>query len=128
MGTHPIFESDFDCLTENMSFAHGICGCFSNMTTCMLGWCCPCVLFGNTAAKVGQTDCLKGCLSMFVPCLNLYCLCQNRKMVREANGIEGSAGGDFACTYCCGCCALIQQAYTVNAVDSFGGAFKIARE
>ena len=27
---------------------------------------------------------------MFVPCLNLYCLCQNRKMVREANGEDVS--------------------------------------
>jgi len=24
MGTHPIFESDFDCLTENVSLAFGI--------------------------------------------------------------------------------------------------------
>jgi len=73
-----------------MPFAHGLFGCFSNMTTCLLGYCCPCVLFGHTAAKAGQTDCLKGCLSMFVPCLNLYCLCQNRKMIRESNGEDVS--------------------------------------
>ena len=45
---------------------------------------------GNTAAKVGQTTCLKGTLAMGVPCLNFYCLCQNRKLVREANGVEVS--------------------------------------
>jgi len=83
---------------------------------------------GNTAAKVGQTTCLKGTLAMGVPCLNFYCLCQNRKLVREANGVEGNACSDCCTLYWCGFCALIQQANTVGAVTSLGDAFKIDRE
>ena len=44
---------------------------------------------GQTAAKIGQTDsCVKGSLAMCVPCLNLYCLCKQRGMIREKEGVE----------------------------------------
>merc|ERR1712141_400961 len=130
MGTHPIFESDFDCLTENkyMPWAHGLFGCFSEMHTCLLGYCCPCVLFGQTAAKIGQTDsCLKGCLVTCVPCLNLYCMCKQREKIRTNEGEDGSAVMDCLTVYCCGCCALIQQANTAKSVSSFGDGFKMDR-
>ena len=85
----------------------GLFDCFANKDTLILACCCAPVLFGmfilkfrnmvkmllnlgNTAAKIGQTTCLKGTLAMFVPCLNFYCLCQNRKLIREANGVEVS--------------------------------------
>merc|ERR1712131_292181 len=31
MGTHPIFESDFDCLTENKNMSRLICGSFNKI-------------------------------------------------------------------------------------------------
>merc|ERR1711990_145112 len=31
MGTHPIFESDFDCLTENKKMSRLICGSFNKI-------------------------------------------------------------------------------------------------
>eukprot|EP01043_Picozoa_sp_COSAG02_P082982 COSAG02_NODE_21091_length_802_cov_2.005549_1_plen_220_part_00 len=33
----------------------GLCGCFSDMSTCLWGYCCPCYLFGRTLARSGAT-------------------------------------------------------------------------
>ena len=38
-----------------------LCGCFGDSATCLLGYFCPCVLFGQNALKMGQVDhCAKG--------------------------------------------------------------------
>jgi Cys-rich protein (TIGR01571 family) len=33
----------------------GLCGCFSDMSTCLWGYCCPCYLFGRTLTRAGVT-------------------------------------------------------------------------
>ena len=33
-----------------------LCGCFSDITTCLWGYCCPCYLFGRTLQRSGATS------------------------------------------------------------------------
>jgi len=45
----------------------GLCACFSDWSTCLWGYCCPCYLFGRTAQRAGVTNhTLTGCLVYFV--------------------------------------------------------------
>jgi len=95
---------------------HGLCGCCDNCKTLLCVWCCPCIVAGKIAEKVGENCCLCG-LSMFVPILNLICRAQVRGKVRDQKGIGGSFLGDLAYSCCCGPCALCQEANEVGAVD-----------
>jgi len=122
MGTHPIFESDFDCLTDSIKkslsmgeFKHGICGCFDNLATCCIAYFIPCVTAGQNAEQVGQGSCLvHGILSM-IPFVNIFCIAQNRSEVRTAVGIEGNFCSDLMCTCCCPLCVLVQSKNTLDA-------------
>ena len=49
-----------------------------------------------------------GALLFFVPCVNLYCLAKNRKLVRERDNIDGGFGMDCLLSWFCSCCVLIQ--------------------
>ena len=36
-------------------WSHGLYGCFDNMGMCMIAFCIPCVLWGQTAEQLGKT-------------------------------------------------------------------------
>ncbi|XP_003382496.1 PREDICTED: protein PLANT CADMIUM RESISTANCE 3-like [Amphimedon queenslandica] len=88
---------------------NGICGCFGDCCTCLLSFMCPCIQFGRNAEALGES-CVMYALSQFVPLLNLYCRVTIRGKIREQKGIEGSCFNDLLCSWCCGPCALAQEA------------------
>merc|ERR1712039_1121565 len=114
MGTHPIFESDFDCLTElkKMSFNSGLFACLSDPGTCILscfGW--P-LLVGKNAEKIGENGVLWAVSSM-TPCVNGFL----RGQIRKKNGIEGRFLTDLLVHCCCPCCAISQESRHLKSVD-----------
>ena len=92
---------------------HGICGCFDDMQTCVIAFCVPCFVFGKNAEKVGE-DCLPCALAFYVPGLNMFAATKIRGLIREKRGIEGSCFNDLLMWWCCGLCALIQEAQEVG--------------
>lgn len=95
---------------------HGVCGCFDNLTVCIVTYFAPCYTAGKNAEKVGDSCLLCG-LVTFVPLLNIICQAQTRGKIREQKGIEGGMIGDLLMHCCCPCCALSQEAQEVNALD-----------
>lgn len=93
---------------------HGLCDCCGDCKQCCCVCCCPCIVFGQTAEKVGKSCPLYG-LSLFVPVLDVLCLCMVRGDIRHKHNIEGSPVSDFLTVCCCSCCALIQMSRQVKA-------------
>ena len=87
----------------------------------------PFYTFGKNAEAVGENCCLYA-LFMFIPILNLVMAAKLRGKIREAQGIDGSTGGDCATWIFCGFCALVQEAGEVKAMQSSGMATDIERE
>merc|ERR1712130_54866 len=140
MGTHPIFESDFDCLTVyrkvNLTmtdydkgnvvtsqpggpseWSTPLCGaaccCGHPAADCCKAWCCPCLVHGAVAEKLGDD---RGhwtlgtffALFIFAPAY-LAAACVQRGRVRQQHNIEGSDCSDFCAVWCCSVCALSQM-------------------
>jgi len=101
-----------------------LCGCFSNMTTCIITYLAPCYTHGKNAEAVGD-DCLKCGLVSLVPLANIWFMAVNRGKIRSQKNIDGSLFGDLAMVCCCTLCALTQQA---NEVNSLAMAQSMARE
>ena len=104
-------------------WSNGICGCFNDFSTCIIAWFCPCYVHGKNAEKVGES-CLMCALSQFVPILNLWARVSIRGKIREQKGIQGSCFNDLICAWCCGLCAIIQEAQELKGAP----AQSIARE
>lgn len=75
----------------------------------LLSFICPCIQFGRNAEALGES-CVMYALSQFVPLLNIYCRVSVRGKIREQKGIDGSCFKDLLCSWCCGPCALAQEA------------------
>ncbi|KAI8896451.1 hypothetical protein BC833DRAFT_528245 [Globomyces pollinis-pini] len=99
--------------SPNGEFKAGLFDCFDNLGTCLLSWCCPCVVYGQNQAalKNGDGCFVSGCT--FV--LATYCGCHScigaygRGIIRENRGIEGGFVGDCLTHLCCTACALTQE-------------------
>ncbi|KAI1755190.1 PLAC8 family-domain-containing protein [Xylaria castorea] len=89
------------------------------ISSCLLGWCCPCLLLGQTSSRIRDpssaspelvnSDCA---IYTAIQCLSgcgwIYVLAK-RSQIRDEFGIKGGGCGDCCTTYWCHCCALIQQ-------------------
>ena len=124
-------------LEMSNEWSHGLFSCFEDCSTCelmrssrqtdlatdffsfffffffflagILTWFCPCYVFGKNAEHLGES-CILYALALFVPLLDLYCLVSVRGRIREQKGIEGTCLKDLLCVWCCGPCALVQEA------------------
>ncbi|KII65837.1 hypothetical protein RF11_04110 [Thelohanellus kitauei] len=66
-------------------FQQGLCGCFSNMESCICACCCPCVSAGYIAEKTGDNLLLVLLLwFVFPPAPPIYL----RNKIRKLNHIE----------------------------------------
>ncbi|OJD22085.1 hypothetical protein ACJ73_06572 [Blastomyces percursus] len=54
--------------TGSSNWANSLWDCFNPIDTCLMGWCCPCVLFGKTQARLDDPS-----LANFSP-INDNCL------------------------------------------------------
>jgi len=92
-------------------------GCFSDIGSCLLTICCPCIAYGTVHDSVHQTGCGGACCAFL--CLSyIGCSCLIHKDLRgdirrRYNLDEGC--GDCLTTCCCGGCAICQEARELKA-------------
>ncbi|KAI0598230.1 PLAC8 family-domain-containing protein [Biscogniauxia sp. FL1348] len=95
-----------------------LCDC-SPCSSCLLSWCLPCILLGQTSERIRDpsmqnadllnSDCLiHGAITCFTGCGWIYGMLK-RAEIRERYDIKGSGFNDCCVSYWCPCCALIQQ-------------------
>ncbi|UJR13724.1 hypothetical protein I4U23_000735 [Adineta vaga] len=89
-------------------------GCFDDWKICCYGyWCLPC-LFGTNAEKIKGDNCVGMCCaySLLASCaLSWLPHCYVRQAFREKyNLVEDPSCGDCLTTFCCGPCAICQEA------------------
>jgi len=121
----------------DQNFAGGLCGCFSDLSTCLCSFCCPWIQFGLNAAELNRRKshndseaCCKGfaaglcCFMITVPfwwlmsCIIRPAACQGpvRAALRKHLGMRviydaDCAFDDDCCvTFGCPCCAIAQEA------------------
>ncbi|KAG5010485.1 hypothetical protein GLYMA_07G185200v4 [Glycine max] len=97
------------------SWSSGLCGCFSDCSSCCLTFWCPCASFGRIGEIVdkGTTSC---CLHGSLFCLlggfsylaGIYA-CMYRTKIRRQYGIEGHQCADFLLSCFCSACTLCQE-------------------
>jgi len=110
-------------------FQHGICGCFDDITTCLITYVAPCWTAGKNAEAMGENCILYGIAAL--TCVNIITNGLIRQKVREKYGIEGSFGMDVVCHCFCPLCALVQDAQEIKSQGGPGvmpGGNSMARE
>merc|ERR1711966_329183 len=92
-------------------------GCFSNIGNCMMGWCCPCVLYGKTNDILEENTCLSA--SAFFCCLTWCTICcyapGRRERMREVLNLPAAPCNDCIFWVCCPHCANCQEANELAA-------------
>ncbi|KII65838.1 Protein PLANT CADMIUM RESISTANCE 3 [Thelohanellus kitauei] len=86
-------------------FKQDLCGCFSNMESCLCAWCCPCISSAYIAEKTGDNFLLILLLWFVFPLGPPIYL---RNKIRMMKNIEGSILEDILVGCCCDCCVLSQ--------------------
>ncbi|KAH6617147.1 PLAC8 family-domain-containing protein [Chaetomium tenue] len=121
-------------------------GCFAPVDTCLMSWCCPCVVFGRTHHRMRKGANLEGYEPINTSCL-LFCasscvalwwvpMAMQRADMRTKYNLEGNCIFDMVTACCCNCCQLaqadkeaahrepllVQQGYQAQAGMAFPGA------
>ncbi|CAF3008025.1 unnamed protein product [Rotaria socialis] len=90
----------------------GLCSCFDDMSTCLLGCICPCYLFGQNAEQIDGSNKITTCIiyALLAGC-HICCFVQKpkRAALRGAYGIE-EAPNDLLVTCFCSACGICQEA------------------
>ncbi|KAL2147533.1 hypothetical protein VTI28DRAFT_8788 [Corynascus sepedonium] len=92
--------------------------CFNPIDTCLMAYCCPCVVFGRTHHRTRKNANLEGYEPINTSCL-LFCasscvglhwipMAMQRADLRTKHNLEGSCLLDIATACCCHCCQLVQ--------------------
>ncbi|CAF0835096.1 unnamed protein product [Adineta steineri] len=90
----------------------GLFGCFEDINTFLLGWCCPCYLFGQNAEQIDGSSKITMCIGY--ACLaecGLCCLLHKprRQQLRATYNLVEEPS-DFISTCCLSACANCQEA------------------
>ncbi|PSN66039.1 PLAC8-domain-containing protein [Corynespora cassiicola Philippines] len=125
--THP--NMDLTPKGTAHEWKHSLCECSGDVSTCLTGLFCPCVLYGRTAHRLSQksdkkdpTDMLAykatngHCMLMGASC-GLWCLFPlvQRTRLRHLYKLTGSLGSDVLKACCCCCCVAIQNEREVKS-------------
>jgi Cys-rich protein (TIGR01571 family) len=117
---HP--NMDLSGKGSSHEWKHSLCEC-GDLSTCLTGLFCPCILYGRTSYRLSQrsakkdpTDMLsykttnKHCIVMGAACglWGLFPMLQ-RTRIRHIYKLEGSVCGDALRGCCCCCCTSIQN-------------------
>ncbi|KAF9700633.1 hypothetical protein EKO04_001855 [Ascochyta lentis] len=102
-----------------------LCACNSDVSTCLTGLFCPCILSGRTAYRLSQkskkadaTDMLGHsstnghCVAMTLACgvgLGWVFPLLQRTRIRHLYKLQGSCGDDLIRGCCCCCCVAVQN-------------------
>lgn len=116
--THPNMES-----SQSPKWSHSLCACSPDVSTCLTGLFCPCILYGRTSYRLNQRSAKKDptdmlghsstnghCMLMSLAC-GLWCLFPmiQRTRIRHAYKLTGDCAGDLAKGVCCCCCVAVQN-------------------
>jgi Cys-rich protein (TIGR01571 family) len=107
---------------EGDPWQSSILGCFDDCGDCLVGWCCPCILYGKTDHRMKRSPTLEGYSVFNTPCL-VSCLvisCTGcfgegivaflqRREVRKHYNLKGDTLTDVAFGCLLPCCAQIQN-------------------
>lgn len=102
---------------EHGPWVHGLCGCTSDIPSCLMSWCCPCIIYGQNYEQIHKDGCLmQGLIFAILMSCGLSCLVHMnlRANIRNKFNIIGGQLGDFLVTCCCPCCALAQESREIT--------------
>ncbi|OAL46548.1 PLAC8-domain-containing protein [Pyrenochaeta sp. DS3sAY3a] len=115
---HPNMESE-----NSREWKHSLCACSGDVSTCLTGLFCPCIVYGRTSYRLSQKSAKKDptdmlgysatnghCMMMGLSC-GLWWLFPmlQRTRIRHAYKLEGSLGSDCIKGMCCCCCVAVQN-------------------
>ena len=63
------YEKMIEVEDTTIALDASLCDCFADTETCLLGLCCPCLVFGQTRARAGLQACLPAAMTLLVPVL-----------------------------------------------------------
>ncbi|PWA38320.1 PLAC8 family protein [Artemisia annua] len=113
-----------------VEWSSGICACFDDLQSCLVGTICPCYLFGKNAEILGSNTFMGSCTTHFIICglINSCCCllsgglllgfpgcfaacyaCGYRKALRTKYNLQEAPCGDFITHLCCHMCAVCQE-------------------
>ena len=96
------------------TWSHGICGCFSDISICLITFFVPCLTAGRNAEHVGES-CIVHCLFSLIPLVNIWCHASVRGKIRDKKGIEGTFFNDLILACLCSWCAYAQESLELKA-------------
>ncbi|KAF2627359.1 PLAC8-domain-containing protein, partial [Macroventuria anomochaeta] len=115
---------------SSRAWKNGLCACTPDVSTCLTGLFCPCILSGRTAYRLSQkskkadpTDMLGHsstnghCIAMSLACgvgLGWVFPMVQRTRIRHLYKLEGSCGDDLVKGCCCCCCVAVQNEREVS--------------
>lgn len=118
-------------LGSSKDWKHGLCACTPDVSTCLTGLFCPCILSGRTAYRLSQkskkadaTDLLghsatnSHCLAMSLACgvgLGWVFPMLQRTRIRHLYKLDGGCGDDLVKGCCCCCCVAVQNEREVKS-------------
>jgi len=110
-------------------------GCCNPISTCLMTYCCSCVVFGKTHHRLHKDPHMKGyepintsCLLFLASaylCLHWIPESMQRSEIRKKYHLKGSCMTDIAIACCCALCDIVQQDKEVEAREKLlasGGA------
>lgn len=121
---HPNMESG-----KSHSWNDPLCACTGDVSTCLTGLVCPCILYGRTSYRLSQKSAKKDptdmlghsaanghCMAMGLSC-GLWWLFPmlQRTRIRHAYKLGGSFGSDLLRGCCCCCCVAVQNEREVRS-------------
>ena len=90
------------------------CGCFDDLSSCLLSFCCPCVQYGFNAQRIDGSGCFGACCmyACCMMCAGYQCAIGGgkRTSMRNQYMLEESCCCDCCVHWCCCWCALSQEA------------------
>lgn len=118
---HP--NMDISATTQSKKWKHGLCACAPDVSTCLTGMFCPCILYGRTSYRLSQksskkdpTDLLSykstngSCLLMSAACGLWWMFPMMQRMrVRRMYKLDGGCADDVLKGCCCCCCVSVQN-------------------
>ncbi|KAI8932058.1 hypothetical protein NX059_010947 [Plenodomus lindquistii] len=121
---HPNMESE-----TSHEWTSGLCSCSPDISTCLTGLFCPCILYGRTSYRLSQKSAKKDPTDMLGhSSTNAHCMLMSlscglwglfpglqRTRIRHAYKLKGSLVGDLLKGCCCCCCVSVQNEREVKS-------------
>jgi Cys-rich protein (TIGR01571 family) len=114
---------------QSPEWKHSLCSCGPDVSTCLTGLFCPCIVYGRTSYRLSQRSAKKDptdmlaysatnghCMMMGVSCgfWWLFPMLQ-RTRIRHAYKLAGGLGSDLLKGCCCCCCVAVQNEREVKS-------------